>query len=1053
MSIDSGRCKRVDPLPWLTAAVVATAIAAMACTEVTAPPDVEAAAEMTVEAVGMKSVRVAWMPVDHRDVSRYRIERRQDFKGEWNSVAEVPQETPGPLVHVDNSLQPESFYGYRVITVTRFGDESEPSTVRGVKTPPLPGVEVSTTSIQEGLRTKAIDANGYLLRLRGPSGPTSLPIAPEGRVVFSPLDPGNYSLEIADVASNCELQAVTLNGIFHPPQFSVAVPVTDEGVQTRTPVHYEISCRDPELGQLIVEVSTSGDSLDTGYDFTLAGVARENDSTVVIADERRLNSPSGSVRFNNLLPGDYHVAIEDVEPNCAVDGELEREFTTRALGSDTVRYEVACQGAVEDSLANPYILVHEWRPTQAPTGETVAVELSLDLTANADRYVAMAEGSFQFDPDVVEYSSDEAGSLGGGDGIWTVNAQTPGLVVWQAIQPADSLNGDVGIGRIIFEVVGGNGDSTRTRGAAGVIADSDLKSFSDSVRVKDDTLTVGAGVPLNQAPVAEANGPYSGTAGKDISFTASGSTDPDGSVQSYSWEFGDGNTATGELVSHAYASPGDYWSVLTVTDDIGATDSDSAQVTVTDASGNQAPLANANGPYQGAAGQEIVFSSAGSSDPDGSIDTYAWSFGDGQTGSGPSPTHIYQDAGSYEVVLTITDDDGATADDTADVTVTSSGGGGDEFYLLNTWIPGTAQTGEFVALSLDLDLTADASQEVGSAEGTLRYDETVVTYDSVDAGVLDDVFTVNSGTAGQVIWSAVTTDFGSPPTGNVNLATFYFTVVGADGRQAATVTELGAVADLNLTQFDDQIVVVEDTLSVGAAVQNQAPVADAGGPYGGNVGEALSFDGSGSTDTDGTIATYSWDFGDGDAGSGESVTHTYAAAGTYTATLTVTDDDGATANSTAQVSVTAVGQEFTWVNDFGEVEGDSVALAITLDLTTNISETPGVEQLYECADTLRWDPGVLEYRGVDFTPALVASRWESGVSTGVLRFWKRQSSMANTGVVQIALVWFRVVGSEGATTNTITGLSEVEGTEATGSFDYLPRTTVTEATFTVPSTP
>ena len=57
---------------------------------------------------------------------------------------------------------------------------------------------------------------------------------------------------------------------------------------------------------------------------------------------------------------------------------------------------------------------------------------------------------------------------------------------------------------------------------------------------------------------------------------------------------------------------------------------------------------------------------------------------------------------------------------------------------------------------------------------------------------------------------------------------------------------------------------------------------------------AASFDGSGSSDADGTIASYAWDFGDGSTGTGMKPSHTYAAAGDYTVTLTVTDDGGAT---------------------------------------------------------------------------------------------------------------------------------------------------------------
>jgi len=75
----------------------------------------------------------------------------------------------------------------------------------------------------------------------------------------------------------------------------------------------------------------------------------------------------------------------------------------------------------------------------------------------------------------------------------------------------------------------------------------------------------------------------------------------------------------------------------------------------------------------------------------------------------------------------------------------------------------------------------------------------------------------------------------------------------------------------------------------------------------GATGLAASFDGSGSSDPDGSVTGYSWSFGDGAAGTGASTSHTYAAPGTYTAQLTVTDNQGATGSTTRQVTVAAAG--------------------------------------------------------------------------------------------------------------------------------------------------
>ena len=189
------------------------------------------------------------------------------------------------------------------------------------------------------------------------------------------------------------------------------------------------------------------------------------------------------------------------------------------------------------------------------------------------------------------------------------------------------------------------------------------------------SITVGSPPPpSNQVPTANAGGPYSGQVNTSILFDGRGSSDPDGSIQSYSWNFGDGTSGSGATPSHAYNTAGTYTAILTVTDNNGATATDQATVTVsaTAPPSNQSPTANAGGPYSGEVNQSISFNGRGSSDPDGSIQSYAWNFGDGTTGSGATPTHSYSTAGSYTVTLTVTDNGGATATAQATVTVSSS---------------------------------------------------------------------------------------------------------------------------------------------------------------------------------------------------------------------------------------------------------------------------------------------------------------------------------------------------------------------------------------------
>ena len=87
------------------------------------------------------------------------------------------------------------------------------------------------------------------------------------------------------------------------------------------------------------------------------------------------------------------------------------------------------------------------------------------------------------------------------------------------------------------------------------------------------------------------------------------------------------------------------------------------------------------------------------------------------------------------------------------------------------------------------------------------------------------------------------------------------------------------------------------------------PKANAGGPYTGTVGTALSLDGSGSSDPQGQQLTYTWSFGDGGTGTGEKPSYTYAAAGDYVVVLTVTDTSGLIGEtaSVALMSIAAPG--------------------------------------------------------------------------------------------------------------------------------------------------
>ncbi len=172
----------------------------------------------------------------------------------------------------------------------------------------------------------------------------------------------------------------------------------------------------------------------------------------------------------------------------------------------------------------------------------------------------------------------------------------------------------------------------------------------------------------NNPPVADAGGPYTGTEDNGITFDGSDSYDPDGDTITYSWDFGDGATGAGKILTHTYTAGGEYAVTLVVND--GKADSTSDTTTATIAEVNDPPVADAGPDQTALVGEEVTFDGSGSYDIDDGIAVYDWDFGDGTTGSGKTTTHTYSTPGTYTVTLTVTDDGGLTATDEAIVTVT-----------------------------------------------------------------------------------------------------------------------------------------------------------------------------------------------------------------------------------------------------------------------------------------------------------------------------------------------------------------------------------------------
>jgi PKD repeat protein len=144
-----------------------------------------------------------------------------------------------------------------------------------------------------------------------------------------------------------------------------------------------------------------------------------------------------------------------------------------------------------------------------------------------------------------------------------------------------------------------------------------------------------------------------------VQFDASSSTSG-GTIVSYDWKFGDGSSTTGTspVQSHTYSVAGTYNVVLTVTDDRGQRTSSAMPVVVSAAANPTAAFDISPTPGPGAGESVFLDASASTVSSGRSIVGYAWNFGDGGTGSGRMTSHVYSRAGTYTVVLAVTDSTG-----------------------------------------------------------------------------------------------------------------------------------------------------------------------------------------------------------------------------------------------------------------------------------------------------------------------------------------------------------------------------------------------------------
>lgn len=399
----------------------------------------------------------------------------------------------------------------------------------------------------------------------------------------------------------------------------------------------------------------------------------------------------------------------------------------------------------------------------------------------------------------------------------------------------------------------------------------------------------GKGTPApNTPPQARFTSTVNGLA---VSLDASSSSDAEGPVASYAWNFGDSSTGSGATAAHTYTAAGTYPVTLTVTDGSGATATVTNNVTVQAPAAAPFAVADTFGRTQsgglGTADKGGAWTLSGGAS--------AFSVSDGRanvtmsrTGWGATASLMSQLSDQTDAVVEMSQDKAAD-------------GGGVFASLIGRAVPDAGDYRIKAKAAAGANVILTLTRTVGGTETVLA--TRTLTGVRQAAGETLNLRVRVTGTNPTVLsgkawkagtaepdWQVTATDTSAPlqrPGG-----------VGVQAYLASTATNAPVTM-----RFDNLAAAVPAADVPAPEPANVAPVAVFSATA---TGLTAALDGSASRDTDGTVSTYAWDFGDGSTGTGEVVSHTYRAAGTYPVSLTVTDNDGATHRSTSPVTVAAV---------------------------------------------------------------------------------------------------------------------------------------------------
>jgi PKD repeat protein len=276
-------------------------------------------------------------------------------------------------------------------------------------------------------------------------------------------------------------------------------------------------------------------------------------------------------------------------------------------------------------------------------------------------------------------SANTIATIVGGQGQIVVNVGGPyTAAVGQPVAFSGSATGAFAGAGLTYQWTFGDGTNgtgqfiTHAYGAAGTYPVTLLVSSpSGQTGIATTTATIGGGTAgtVPGSVQVSAGGPYTGSIGQPITFTAtvSGAFNP-----IFQWDFGDGATGAGQSVMHTYTTTGTYTVTLTVAAPPSFSVSATSIATVTTAPAAPPALqVDAGGPYLGAPGQPVTLTASAPVSASGQYQ-YQWTFGDGTSGSGQSLAHIYATDGAFIVTLTVTDrNSGRSGMDTTTVTIGS----------------------------------------------------------------------------------------------------------------------------------------------------------------------------------------------------------------------------------------------------------------------------------------------------------------------------------------------------------------------------------------------